>query len=183
MYISFNFALLFVFSLLLMFLLFHYFKHMSMLRNEAEYRDVVEYQTMLIAALLVKNPGILATLNQIRYFPDQSGFFVVYDVQGKLLTHGDFNCDISAINDNLSLNMPTSQILEVAKNGGGYVQYNYKGYVYDTFVYNYTGSPYIVCSGLYNDPQHIQYRMDKWKRSNKSLLKTNVSQQTLRKKV
>ena len=181
MQISFNFILLCVYFVLIVFLLYQYFKYLTILRNEAEYRDLVEYQTLLTAALLFKNPSILSTLDQIRYFPDQSGFFIVLNFDGKVLSHGDYDGDVQ-VDDILPFHLPVANILETAKNGGGYVKYNYKGYIYDSFVYNHVGSPYIVCSGLYNDPQHIESRVNQWKRVNKSLLKTNTPQANLKKK-
>jgi hypothetical protein len=150
-------------------LIYNYFRYVTILRNEAEYRDLVEYQTMLTSALLFKNPSILPTLSHVRYFPDQSGFFVVLNFDGNILSHGDYDGNMNEI---LPFNVPVTSIIEIAKNGGGYVKYNYKGYIYDSFVYNYPGSPFIVCSGLYNDPQHIQSRTHLWKRQDKSLLKT-----------
>jgi hypothetical protein len=156
---------------------------MTIMRNEAEYRDIIEYQTLLTAALLFKNPSILPTLDKIRYFPDQSGFFIVLNFDGKVLSHGDFenndtNNDTNNNNsdDILPFQLPVANIIETAKNGGGYVKFNYRGDVYDSFVYNHSGSPYIVCSGLFSDPQHIESRTSRWKRANKCLLKTTMPQ-------
>ena len=184
MQVSFNFILLGVYFVLIVFLLYHYFKYLTILRNESEYRDLVEYQTLLTAALLFKNPSILSTLDQIRYFPDQSGFFIVLNFDGKVLSHGDYAGDVKLDNDDgvIPFHLPVASIIETAKNGGGYVKYNYKGHIYDSFVYNYVGSPYIVCSGLYSDPQHIESRVHQWKRVDKSLLKRNLPQTNLKKK-
>jgi len=169
---SFTIGLLCAYFILVVALLFHYHRYMHILRNEAEYRDIVEYQTMLTSALLFQNPSILSTLNQIRYFPDRSGFFVVLDFDGNVLSHGDYN---GKVDESLPFNLPITSLIDAAKNGGGYVKYNYKGYIYDSFVYNYPGSSFIVCSGLYNDPEHIQSRVDNWKRVDKSILKTPSS--------
>ena len=89
----------------------------------------------------------------------------------------------TALANNFDLKI-TLQDIEIAKNGGGYVKYNYKGYIYESFVYNFEGSPYIVCSGLFNDPKHIQNRAEMWKRTDRTLLKNaNQNQSNTPKKI
>ena len=171
MQISINFVLFCVYFLIVVLLLYLYLKYIIVLRNEAEYRDIVEYQTLLTAALLHNTPEILSTLDKIRYFPDQSGFFIVLNFEGEVVSHGDV--DSSSDASPTTFQLPVATIIETAKNGGGYVKYNYKGFIYDSFVYNHVGSPYIVCSGIYNDSQHIESRVDRWKRIDKCLLKTS----------
>ena len=146
-----------------------YLKNAIVTRNEAEYRDIMEYQTMLVAALVEQSPAIIPSISKIRYFPDKSGFFTVLNFQGKLLCHGDYDGNLDE--KSLPFNFPVNEIVELAKNGGGYIRYNYKGFIYESFVYVYPDSSYIICSGIYNDLQHIQNRMSTWKRVDKTLLK------------
>lgn len=149
-------------------LLVGYFKNTISMRNEAEYRDIVEYQTMLVAAMIKQNPSIVSSVGNLRYFPDNSGFFIVLDLNGKVVTHGDEE-------DESSFNLPASDILTIAKEGGGYIRYNYKGNVHDLFIYFYPGSKYIVCSGLFIDNQNINRRLSQWKRYDRTILKKSHS--------
>lgn len=151
-------------------LIWVYCKNTISMRNEAEYRDIVEYQTMLAASLISQEPDWIPKFRKIRYFPDQSGFFIVLDFTGKILCHGDYDGDVT---QTLPFNFPTSAILDVARNGGGYVRYNYKGFIYESFVYVYPGSSYVVCSGLFMDLHHIQQRLSTWKRVDRTFLKSN----------
>jgi len=161
--------LCFIFVLFLL-LMWNYITNMIHTRNESEYKDITEYQTMLVANLLTKHPVILPSIGKLRYFPDNSGFFMVLNLEGKILVHGNYDGDVSNA-EKLPFNVPTKEIVEVAKEGGGYIRYNYKGYIYQTFVYLAPNSPYIVCSGLYVDTQHIQARK-RWKRFDKLMLKS-----------
>jgi hypothetical protein len=153
-------------------LLFVYIRHILTLRNESEYRDIVEYQTMLVAAMLAHNPSLLSMIGKIRYFPDQSGFFVVLNYSGQILVHGDYDGDLKSEND-LPFVIPVGDMVELAKNGGGYVRYNYQGHVYQSFVFAYPNSPYIVCSGLFSDIYHTDKRQ-RWKRNDRTVIR-NVS--------
>ena len=172
--------LLFVLFLLLMFV---YCKNFISTRNESEYKDIVELQTMLVADLLNADNGILNSIGKLRYFPDKSGFFFVLDFSGKLLVHGDYDGDIS-VESNLPFSIPTKEIVEIAKQGGGHLVFNYKGHVYQSFIYSSSSassslssssspSPYIVCSGLYTDADHIQARSH-WRRLDKTMLKRTM---------
>lgn len=165
--------LCFIFVLFLL-LMWIYITNIINIRNESEYKDIVEYQTMLVANLLTKHPNILPSIGKLRYFPDNSGFFIVLDIEGKILVHGNYDGDVSNI-DQLPFHIPTKEIVEVAKGGGGYIRYNYQGYIYQTFVYLVPNSSYIVCSGLYVDTQHIQARKQ-WKRFDKLMLKSMSSE-------
>lgn len=136
-------------------------------RNESEYRDVVEYQTTLVGNLLLLQPTLLPSLGRIRYFPDQSGFFVVIDYEGKILANGD-PASASA------QSFPVQDIIQLAKNGGGYLRHNYRGELYQTFVYANPQSPYIVCSGLFVDSSQMN-RRTKWRRTTKMMCKTASS--------
>jgi hypothetical protein len=176
---SIHWGLLGVLGLLLFYLIWSYGKNVIVTRNEAEYRDIVEYQTMLVAALVHKNPKLIPEFQTVRYFPDQSGFFIILDFDGTLLVHGDYSGDLT---QPLPFNWPVTVILDTAKNGGGYIRYNYKGYVYESFIYIYPGSSYIVCSGLFNDHHHIQQRLTQWKRTDRTLLKSGPSAVTTRRK-
>jgi hypothetical protein len=167
---SVQWGLIGVLILLSVTLIWVYCKNAIATRNEAEYRDIVEYQTMLAAALISQHPSLIPDFQKVRYFPDQSGFFVVLDFTGKVLCHGDYDGDID---QPLPFNLPINSILETARNGGGYVRYNYKGHIYESFVYVYPGSSYIVCSGLFIDIHHIQKRLDTWTRVDRTLLKSN----------
>lgn len=161
-------CLLGIVCLLSFVLLVSYFKNTIAMRNEAEYRDIVEYQTMLLAAMIKQNAELVKSAGNLRYFPDSSGFFMVLDLDGKVVAHGDDE-------DENSFNLPISEILTVAKEGGGYVRYNYKGNVHDLFIYLYPGSKYIVCSGLFVDNQNITRRLSKWKRYDRTILKKSHS--------
>lgn len=145
-----------------------YWKNLIVVRNEAEYRDIVEYQTMLVSALLQKHPELLPSLSRLRFFPDQSGFFIVLNYQGQLLSHGDYEGDLTPP---LPFDWPVAEIVALAKAGGGYVKYNYKGFIYESFVHGLASSPFIVCSGLYTDLQHIRTRLDTWQRVDRTLIK------------
>ena len=149
-----------------------YCKNAITVRNESEYRDIVEYHTMLAAALISQHPSWIPDFQKVRYFPDQSGFFVVLDFTGKVLCHGDYD---GSLEETLPFNFPINSLLDTARNGGGYVRYNYKGYIYESFIYVYPGSAYVVCSGLFIDLHHIQQRLDTWKRVDRTLLKANAT--------
>jgi hypothetical protein len=168
-----------ILAILSFFLVWSYLKNAIAMRNEAEYRDIVEYQSMLAAALISQNPEIIPSFNKIRYFPDQSGFFVVLDFNGNVLVHGDYSGNLK---ETLPFNLPINSIMDTARNGGGYVRYNYKGHVYESFIYVYPGSPYIVCSGLFIDLEYIQRRLDTWKRVDRTLLKQSSKEQSNRPK-
>ena len=141
-------------------------------RNESEYKDILEYQTMLMANLLAQNPVILPTIGKIRFFPDQSGFFIVFDYSGKMLIHGDYHGDL---NGPLPFEIPASQIVELAQQGGGYLKFNYKGSIFQLFVYSIPSSTYIVCAGIFTDPYHVDHRHCTWKRKDRILAKKNRS--------
>ena len=157
-----NIILWILYILLVSCFLYYYCRYIRVLRNEAEYRDIIEYQTMLVAALLEQHPDLLETLQTIRYFPDQSGFFTVLNFEGII---------VSQIAQNSNLNLPIEVIIETARKGGGYVKYNSQGNIYDSFVYTYPGGKYVVCSGLFNNPHNIHTREQTWKQTDKSLLK------------
>jgi len=150
---------------LFIFLVRTYILHMIDIRNESEYKDIVEYETMLVSSLISANPEFIPTIGQIRYFPDKSGFFVVLNMSGKLLVHGDYEGDLSTPSSlPFALNIP--EIVDIARNGGGYLKHNYKGYMFHSFIYASPGSSYIVMSGMYMDTDHIARRHE-WKRVNK----------------
>lgn len=161
-------CLLGLLGLLLVLLLWTYGKTLIISRNEAEYRDIVEYQTMLASALLQQVPEAVPALARIRYFPDRSGFFLVLDFQGQVLCHGDYD---GKLQGDLPFHIPVAEMVTLARSGGGYVKYNYKGFIYESFVYASPDSPFIVCSGLFNDLQHIQDRYANWQRVDKTILK------------
>lgn len=166
-----------VLVLLSFILIWSYLRNAIAMRNEAEYRDIVEYQAMLAAAIISQNPEIIPSFNKVRYFPDQSGFFIVLDFNGNVLVHGDYNGDLK---EPLPFNLPLSAIIDAARNGGGYVRYNYKGHVYESFIYVYPGSSYIVCSGLFIDLEYIQKRLETWKRVDRTLFKQSQKDQSNR---
>jgi hypothetical protein len=161
-----NLILWILYVLFVSILLYYYCRYLRVLRNEAEYRDIIEYQTMLIAALLDQHPDLLNTLHTIRYFPDQSGYFTILNFDGKI---------VSQIPECSNSSLPVDIIIETARRGGGYVKYNNQGNIYDCFAYSYPGSKYIVCSGIFNNPHNIQTREHKWKQIDKSLLKTPLN--------
>ena len=150
-------------------LLVVYMRHMFTVRNESEYRDIVEYQTMLVAAMLAAQPNLLPTVGKLRYFPDQSGFFIVLDYTGKILVHGDYDGKLDS-EQHLPFIIPVNDMVETAKNGGGYIRYNYKGHIYQSFVYGYPNSPYIVTSGLFSDLHHVTKRKE-WKRVDRTVIR------------
>jgi len=164
-------VLLGVLVLLTVAIVWSYCKNALATRNEAEYRDIVEYQTLLVAALISQQPALIPQLKTLRYFPDQSGFFVVLDLTGQLLCHGDYD---GPLDQTLPFHLPVAALVDTARNGGGYVRYNYKGYVYESFAYVYPNSSYVVCSGLFIDVRHIQQRLATWVRVDRTLLKTTT---------
>jgi hypothetical protein len=164
---------IFVLVIILVTLLLVYIRHLYCIRNESEYRDIMEYQTMLVAALLHNQPSLLPLIGSIRFFPDQSGFFIVLNYQGKLLAHGDANIP-SQPDEELPFFFPSDDIVDIAKSGGGYLRYNYKGHVYQSFIHAHPHSPYIVCSGIFSDTNHINKR-NNWKRSDKTLVRVGAN--------
>jgi hypothetical protein len=148
-------------------LLVAYTQHLCAMRNESEYRDIMEYQTMLVAALLKEQPSLLKTISQIRYFPDQSGFFIVLDYDNKLLAHGDYHGDLT---QKVPFDLPAKDLVDLAKQGGGYMRLNYRGHLYDFFVYAYANSPFVVVSGLSVDSHHVANRCN-WKRVQRTLMR------------
>ena len=137
-------------------------------RNESEYKDIVEYQTMLVANILTQNPSILSSIGKLRYFPDKSGFFIILDYSGKILVNGDYDGDLAGP---LPFDLPTANIVDTAKQGGGYIIFNYKGNIFQLFIYSIPSSPYIVCSGIFTDVYHIDHRQNTWKRKDRILPK------------
>ncbi len=158
------------FILLLFIIIYNYLRSIIDARNESEYRDIIEYQTTLLGHILAENPNVLPTISKLRFFPDKSGFFIVLNYEGKILSHGDYKGEIKD-STTVPFQLPTREMVEIAKNGGGYIRYNYKGYIYQSFVYSLPTSPYIVCSGLFTDIHHIEKRRNQWKRVDKVLFK------------
>ena len=164
-----KFIYLGVVIVVLLILLRLYISNVMTIRNESEYKDIVEYQTMLLSDILTDNPSILPSIGKLRYFPDKSGFFIVLDYLGKILVHGDFSGDL---NGTLPFDLPVTSITDIAKQGGGYVRFNYKGNIFQLFVYSTpSSSPYIVCSGMNTDVHHIDFRQKMWKRQDRFLMK------------
>ena len=143
-------------------------------RNESEYKDIVEYQTMLTANILSQTPSILSSIKNLRYFPDKSGFFIILNYAGKILVNGDYDGDL---NGPLPFDLPTTNIVDTAKQGGGYIKFNYKGNIFQLFVYSIPSSPYIVCSGMFTDVYHIDHRQNTWRRKDRILTKRGKASQ------
>lgn len=148
-----------------------YIANLIELRNESEYRDIVEYEVMLAAQLLSVDPKLLNTLGKIRFFPDNSGFFIVIDFNGSLLVHGDYNGNLSDTSK-LPFELPVKDIIDTAKQGGGYIRYNYRGNLYQSFIYPVPDSNMILSSGLIIDSAFIKKRQQ-WKRYDKTMMKRN----------
>jgi hypothetical protein len=127
---------------------------------------------MLVANLITQHPDLIPTVGKVRYFPDRSGFFIVLGFDGKVLVHGDYEGSIETTPPKqLPFELPINEIITIAKQGGGYLKMNYKGYIYQMFIYSVLNSPYIVCSGLYIDTYHIKQRRTQWKRMEKTIMK------------
>jgi hypothetical protein len=157
-------------GLLTFVLLTSYFKNAIAIRNESEYRDIVEHQVMLMSALIKQNPELIKRIENIRYFRDHSGFFIVLDTTGKIVAHGDREST-----EESTLNLPINDILNIAKEGNGYIKYNHRGHIHELFVYICPGSKYIVCSGLFIDNHHVNRRLLNWKRVDRTILKKSNS--------
>ena len=159
---------LFLFVLIL--LIWNYLVMFIDTRNESEYRDLMEQQTVLVSKIIQQQSSIIPTIGKLRYFPDKSGFFVVLNYEGKILVHGDYQGNVQDLT-NIPFEFPITDITEMARHGGGYIRYNYKGYIYQSFVCSLSNSPYIVCSGLFIDVYHTEKRKKEWKRRDKILFK------------
>lgn len=162
------FVCLIICIIVLVILLKLFFENVITIRNESEYHNIVEHQTTLVADILKENPNILPTIKKLRYFPDKSGYFIVLDFSGKILIHGEYDGDL---NGSLPFELPVKSIIEIAKNGGGYLKFNYMGFLCKLFVYAAPNSSFIICSGIYTDAEHINDRIQMWKRQNKILPK------------
>lgn len=134
-------------------------------RNESEYQHIVEYQTMLLSALISQESStqsLLTTIPKIRFFPDQSGSFVILNTGGKILTQTQS-----------TYYYPVQRIVELAQSGGGWIRFSVDGSPFDCFVHHLANTDLIVCSGLYADASDIESRSN-WKRAKRYLLKENT---------
>lgn len=123
------------------------------LRDESECRDIMESEVILLSKILSKNSSLdmIKIISKLHYFPDDSGSFFVMDYQGKLWCHSEHDhvgpTDLTQ-SHNLSFHLPHEDIIRVARQGGGYVRYEWHGRQKLTFVHPVANTPYIVGSGL-----------------------------------
>ena len=139
-----------------------YVKDLIRIRNENEYKNVVEVHAEFLAKLLVADPNLIHCLEEnselLRFLPDGSGFLVVLDDTGKTLFHG--NPD--------GCTLPSAEVLETAKLGGGYLRHAHHGRLFQCYVCVIPGSPFVVCSGLFMDTETVKERCD-WKQKHQTL--------------
>lgn len=164
-------------------LLITIYAHNQMInRNESEYMDIIEYQTMSMSALLSQSDptlnsstkSLLNSISNIRFFPDLSGKFYIFDMNGKIW-------DIKSQNFISDPSLPTSSIVKIITDGntGGYIRFIKDGLAFRMFVYGVKindKNTFIVGSGLYIDQQHIDER-NNWSRKQKTIYKPSPSAQ------
>lgn len=162
-----NELILIIVSITLTAILIHlYFSNVVELRNESEFKDIVEYQVRLAVQLLSENPQIISSLSKVRFFPDRSGSLIVLDYNGKLLTDGS---DLG-----LTDHETVKKIVQVAKHGGGYVRYFHGGGIFNAFILPVPNQNQIVMSGLFIDKDHILNRKQ-WRRCDQPMIKKHVT--------
>lgn len=144
------------------------YREIKYARDESEYKDLLESQVRLVAQIMSdkqnQTPAFIKTVSQLKFFPDQSGSFFIIDFQGNLYCNGDDEfcgvVDLTKPND-LHYQYPYQDIIQAARDGGGYIKFNWKGMQFLAFIQNIPSSNLIIGSGLFTDSSSCK-RRKKW---------------------
>ena len=156
-------------GVLLLLACWFYARLLSDIRDESECKDIVEAQTHLASQMLAQQPKreTIQAIKNLRYMPDKSGYFYVLDYTGHMYCHGESGIegkyDMTSPTCPLPFSKPVKDIVAVARKGGGFLKYNWKGGQKSTYVCPVAGSNLIICSGLMTDTESVK-RRKRWKK-------------------
>lgn len=154
------------------------FKH---IRDESEYKDIMETEVSLLAQVLAQasdQKQMIDIVTNLKYFPDGSGRFFILDYEGNLYCHGESGfCGRINLRDqsnSLPFNVPHEDIVSIARDGGGYIKYDYYGVQHLAFIQPVPNTKLIVGSSLGVDHNSKMTRK-LWKLDQKLKSKTQQS--------
>lgn len=163
----------FAVGILLAFAVWYWVRGTLEARNECECKDIMECQAEQLAGILKhhNSESLFKTISSLRFLPDKSGYFVIMDYEGTIYAHGGL--EWSGKEKTLPICFPTSDIVNVAKNGGGYVKYEHEGRQNTMYIVGVPEQRIIVCSNLPTDSQSVRKRQ-RWRMIQKNNQKNHT---------
>jgi len=150
--------------------------HTLELRNECECKDLMECQTNQLATILSNNSSdqLYKTISTMRFFPDDSGSYFVMDYNGTIYADSELGiCEKKDVKE-VPVHRPFTKIVDLAKKGGGYVKYEWKGRQKTAYVKPVPEQNLLLCSSMYTDWHSIKKRR-KWNLVQKQYTKQGKS--------